>query len=324
MIQRRSLGPGALVVSLVVGTLMMIVTAMTDAGPNAVPADRIALFPGPVDWGLPYWWNVLAGGGVLLALALGMQMLNKRYDFIPGTDVVCPGMVYLLCASVPSISGGLCGSMLVGVAALCSLALVMGCYRKPNSTQEIFVAATVISVGTMCDWACLAPAVWCLPAWAIMKTLHFREIVAFLLGLVAPWWCVFGLGLAPVSLLIDFRPPLLVPTLPPPSELPILIGATAWWAFLALLIGLNAAVKLYAGNPRVRRINNVINLLAFISIVAMAVDYGNFAAYLITFFLTVAVQLSQLFALWSIPRRYLWFTLLTGAMIAQYILLITL
>lgn len=324
MIQRKSLGPGVLVVSLLVGAVLLLVTALSDAGPGPAPHDGSTLFPGPRAWGIPYVWDVLAGAAVLLLLAIGMQLLNKRYDFIPGTDVVCPAMAFLLCASVPSVSGGLCGSMLVGVASLCSLALVMGAYRKPNSTQEIFVVATVISVGAMCDWACVVLALWCLPAWWIMKTLHFREVVAFLLGLVSPWWCVFGLGLAPVSLLTSFTPPDITPNLPQTSDLPALIGVTAWWAFLALLIGLNAAVKLYAGNSRVRRANNVINLLGLVCIVAMAVDYGNFSSYLLTFFLTVAVQLAQLFALWAIPRRLLWLALLMTAMVGQYVLLITL
>lgn len=53
MIQRKSLGPGILIISLILGTVMLLVTALSDAGPYTT-ADRDTLLPGPELWGLPY------------------------------------------------------------------------------------------------------------------------------------------------------------------------------------------------------------------------------------------------------------------------------
>ncbi len=328
MMQRHTIGPGVLVIALLLGAAMMLVTFLLQAGAtplsdagSAIPFSTI--LPPPEDWGVSPLAGAAIGAGVAGMLAVGMQLLNKRLDFIPGTELVMPSMVFLLTAATPALSGALNGAMAVGIASFLSMALAMGCYRKANSTQEIFVAATVISLGTMIEWGCLLLVVWCPLAWGIMKALRFKELMAFLLGLAAPWWCVFGLGLVPFDTLLGLDVMELLPSAPSLGAQPMLVAVTAWWAFVAILIGLNAAVKLYAGNSRIRSINNVVNLLGVFCLVAMAIDYREFEVYLLAFWLTVAVQTAQLFAQWSLPRPRVCAAILILLCTAQYILLIS-
>ena len=285
------------------------------------PAAGIAWLP-PCGWGLPRLWSAGAALGLMLLLILSAQLLNKRFDFITGTDMVLPTVFFLLLASNPAVGATFGSPLLLALAGMAMLALAMDCYRSSNGTQQIFVAATIASVGIMVDTAFIIPALWCPPAWAAMKCFRFKELMAYGLGLVAPWWCGIGTGLIPLESL-DVAPlsRWLTMSMPSPEEA-VQIGTTCWWAFLAVIIGLNTAVKLYAGNSKVRALNSVITLLGLASLAGMVFDIESMTAFLGMFYFTVSVQVAQIFALWNVPRARTWLWIIMLVITVQFPLIL--
>lgn len=322
MIARRSGGVAALTVSLIAGTAMVARTLLPGLHHMAcIPSGLI--LPSPCQWGIPHIWSAAIAWGVMLLLALFVQLLNKRFDFISGTDMVLPAVFFLLMASNPTIGATFGTPLLLTMAGIAMLALAMDCYRASNGTQQIFVAASIASAGMMCDTAFILLALWCLPVWGVVKCLRFKELIAYGMGLVAPWWCVLGTGLvSPDSL--DIAPLMrwLTFTSPTPAGA-VQIGIVCWWAFAGIIIGLNTAVKLYAGNSKVRSLNNTVALLGLTAIVGMIVDAGHMNAFTGIFYLSLSVQIAQMFALWQMPRARLWLSVTLLLIAAQFPLILS-
>ncbi len=323
MIARRSGGVTALTLSLLAGAAMVAITLLPwSAEPPCLPSG-LAL-PSPCQWPLPHLWSAAVALGCMLLLALFAQLLNKRFDFISGTDMVLPAVFFLLMASNPAVSAMFGTPLLLALACLAMLALAMDCYRASNGTQQIFVAASIASAGVMCDAAFILPALWCLPAWGAVKCLRFKELIAWGLGLAAPWWCALGTGLIPLGAL-DAEPLARWLTFPAPTPAQATqIGMACWWAFAGMIIGLNTAVKLYAGNSRTRCLNNAVTLLGLAGVAGMALDSTHLTAFLGIFYFSLAVQVAQMFALWQIPRARLWLSVVMLLIAAQFPLLMLL
>ncbi|MDE7159594.1 MAG: hypothetical protein K2O24_01925 [Muribaculaceae bacterium] len=321
MIARRSVGAPVFASCAVAATLMTLVTLIPGIWHAACAPEGI-VWPSPCQWGLPAMWSAVCAWGAMMLLALFAQLLNKSFDFITGTDMALPSIFLLLLASNPAISARFGSPLLLALASIAMLALAMDCYRATNGTQQIFVAATIGSVGCMCDTAFIIPLLWCVPAWGVMKCLRLRELVAFGLGLIAPWWCALGTGLvSPDSL--DFASLMrwMVFNPPAPAEA-VQIGAVCWWAFLAVILGLNTAVKLYAGNTRTRALNNIITLLGLAALAGMALNPSSLSAFTGIFYFAAAVQFAQMFVLWNIPRPRLWLWIGLLLIAAQFPLLL--
>lgn len=320
MIARKSAGAETYAIAILLGSAMIFYTLALPVSP-AVPGIGGFCLPDASQWGIPSLWSTVANWAALAAMSVAAILLNRSYDFIRGTSLLFPSVFFMLAASNPCVGSTLGGSTVVAAVAVSSLALSMGEYKSPNSTQDIFAAATIISLGTMAEYACLPLVIWCPVAWAIMKSLRVKELMAFLLGIVAPWWCAIGTGLLPVG---DIRIPSVENFFTPlarAGQSGIMIAAVAWWSFLAVMIGLNAAVRLYAGNSRVRATNNAINALGFIFLIFMIIDFTHVSSYVITLSFVVAVQLGQLFALWPMQRQRIWVLVLLALMLTQYMVM---
>ncbi|MDE5869351.1 MAG: hypothetical protein K2H18_03880, partial [Muribaculaceae bacterium] len=202
------------------------------------------------------------------------------------------------------------------------LVSIFNCYKSRNATQEIFLVATMLSLGSMFQYA----FIFLMPGYIIMglmlKCFRFREFVAFLMGICAPYWIAVGMGLVPleafhipeftnVAVGVTSASDLLVGT--------VTIGVTA---LIGILMALNNAVKLYAGNTQRRLYNNAISVLGLICVAGMILDYTNLSTYLASFYMTVAVQIGNTFALWNIRKPTLWLGLLSLTYIIIFLVMV--
>lgn len=289
---------------------ILLMAAMCAASFLFAPDTRLTgesgiCLPSPNLWEIPPIWSWGANTFLLGAIAAGAFFLNRYYNFIRSTEPVLPTMFFVLAASNPWNDTHLTAATIICAVNLLSLAVLFGCYRKQNATQEIFIIATFISIGSMCQYAFLPFILPIVAGAIIMKAFRIKEFFALIMGLIAPYWVGLGFGLiTPDHFNIPEISNLFTGFAAPP-DLIILMLSVGVASFIGLLLGFNNSIKLYAGNSRVNALNMTISLIGVMSMICVIVDFTNMMAYLTTLFFTVAVQIANLCALWTIKREWI-------------------
>lgn len=256
-------------------------------------------------WPLDPLVSWIINTGCLALLVSGAWFLNRHYNFIRTTQPVLPAMFLILAASCPWITYHLSASTLVCGVNLMSLSVLFSCYRSRNATQEMFVIGTFYSIGSMCQYAFLPFLLPIVGGAIAMKCFRMRELLAMGMGLLAPYWIALGFGIVSPE---DFTIPELSNLFngfAQTDELFVLMLSVGVAIFFGLMLGLNNAVKLYAGNSRVNSLNFTIDLVGLTAVACVLVDFSNMTAYLASLYFTVAVQVANLCALWQIRREWL-------------------
>ncbi|MBD5357458.1 MAG: hypothetical protein HDR88_10710 [Bacteroides sp.] len=231
--------------------------------------------------------------------------LNRTYNFIRSTHPVLSSLFLVLAASNPWITGYLSSSTLLCVINLLCITIMFRTFRSGNATQEMFVISTFISVGSMFQHAFLPMIVAYIGSAIVMKVFRFKECLAMLMGLVAPYWVGIGLGLIPLewfrmpqitNLFIDYAHA---------SDLFLLVFSVGLAIFCGFILGINNSIKLYAGNSQVNAMNLTITFVGVVSSVCVFIDFSNMMAYVATIYFSLAVQMANLCALWNVKRERL-------------------
>lgn len=266
--------------------------------------------PSPDVWPLKRHVAILINLALVGACGIALSAINKRYSLIRGTDHILTPLFLLLYCSNPFLISGLRASSLLTAMTVLATSILFNSYKSRNATQSLFAIASFIGVGAMVQYSFLLfiPAV--IISAIVMKCLGPKEILAFILGLIAPYWVTIGLGLVPLE---AFR-------FPSPARISRdFFSNTVVFEYIVLyasmliigtLLALNNAVRLYAGNSRIRSENNVITIFGGMAIIGMIFDCSNISAYTGIFYLWFAVQIANLFALWNIRRGWILFCLI--------------
>lgn len=282
-------------------------------------ADMGICLPSPNMWNLSpvVSWIIfmLILGGTTVALSL----VNKSFSIVPGSGTMLPGMFMLTSASIPWISGSLTSSCIMAPALLACLGILFDNYRSHNAAQGIFLIATILSLGSMIQYGFLLMAIPLLVIAAMFKCLHWREIFAFLMGLCAPYWIGVGLGLIPLdAFVIPNLSNIWEKVLSPEMMLAGLLNI-AFTAVVTLILGLNNALKLFAGNVRRQMFNTAVGIVEIGAALLMVLDYNNFTAYIATFYMAAAFQFANFFALWKMRRPWIPVLVLCAIYLAFFI-----
>ena len=274
--------------------------------PQPISEETGICFPSPDAWPIVPIWGWAINTLLLVGAAFAIQFLNKTFSLIQTTSTLFPSAFLVLTASCPWVTDRLSAGIIMVSLCIISLYILLDTYKRYNATQEVFLVATLLSVGTMFEYAFLLIT----PAFLLMliplKVFRIKEIAAFIMGLAAPYWVGVGLGLIPIE---NFT----IPTLRglqngylPAGDIlagMLTVGITALWA---ILLGLNNAVKLYAGNTRRRLLNNTVNILGIVALIDMAIDFNNIVLYLPCLYLAAALQIAHSWTFWQIPRGRVW------------------
>lgn len=318
MMHRQVMGREGMLLAIVAALAMLVAAFFLDTQQPLLGDTGICL-PSPNAWGMSPLGGWLLNAGIIATLTMALYFLNKEYAFISGSDTVLTGMFLIMTASNPWTSGMLSSSAIIALANVICLTVLFGCYRKHNATQELFVIATILSLGSMIQYA----FIFMLPVYLIgamlMKCFNFKILIAYGMGIVAPYWIAIGMGIIPLEW---FSFPTFTNLFDGyESRSGLLIGmlTVALTALIGLILGLNNSVKLYAGNTQRRLYNSVINILGLVCVACMIFDFTNLLAYLVTMYVIVAVQLANLFALWNIPRGSRWLGVLVLLYIGSFV-----
>lgn len=304
MVRKRGIGRYSLLLAAVV-MIAMCVLAFIMQPEKPLTGNLGICLPSPNLWHINPISSWVINTVLLGAVAAGGFFMNRTYNFIRSTEPVLPVMFLILAGSCPWITYNLSVSTLLCVVNLLSLSVLFSTYKSPNATQEMFTIATLLSVGSMFQYAFLPMILPYIIGAIIMKALRIKEFLALLMGLVAPYWVGIGLGLIGLDsfTMPDFSN--LFSDFTQTSERYILMVSVGLAIFVGAVLALNNSIKLYAGNSQVNAMNMCITILGGVSIICVVVDFSNMIAYLATLFFTVAVQVANLCALWNIKKEWL-------------------
>lgn len=313
-------GSGSMIVGSIAAIIMIAATLlfMPSLRPEGEFGLCITLPSNPLPDVIAYAINTL-----LIALAIFLAFIfNKKHSFVKSTEALLPTTMAVILASNPVNTSYLSSPIIMLIVNLICLDILMKAYNAENATTSMFAVATYLSLGSMVQYAFLVLII-VYPIMSIMtKVFRIKEIVAYFMGLIAPYWVALGFGFISFS---DFRMPHFLANLPNAdgNYLLLVFVSLCTLALVGLMMMLNNAMLIYAGNMRVRTFNNMINLLGFTCGIFMLADFDNFGAYASSFCFAVSVQISNFFAMRRIPQSPVWFWGLLSLFIALFIFMLT-
>lgn len=320
MNKEHTAGPASVAAGIVVGLCMIAATWLYL--PAELPVGELGIcLPSPNLWPT-FTWDTAVDTLLIGVAVLWASMLNKKHAFVKGAETMLPTALIVLLTSNPLLTSYLGTPVLMLIVNLICLGVLMGAYRSANATNAMFVVATFLSLGSMLQYAFL-PLMIVYPVLALMiKVMRGKEMAAYLMGLVAPYWVALGFGIVTPA---DFNMPQFFSPLR-------LVGTDEYFFFIMLSLGtlallgltmaLNNAMMIYSGSVRVRIFNNMINLLGIWCGACMLVDFGNLAAYSSTFIFAASVQIANFFAIRRIPKSSLWFWSLLSVFMLYFIFML--
>lgn len=304
MAKQKEIGKGGVILC------ALIMIAMCTASFLMRPDRRISgelgiCLPSPNLWDINPVSSWIINTVLLGGCAAAGFFLNRSYNFIRSTHPVLTSLFLILCASNPWTTGYLSSSTLLCVVNLLCISIMFRSFRSDNATQEMFVIATFLSVGSMFQYAFLPMLVAYVCAAIVMKVFRMKEFLAMTMGLVAPYWVGIGLGLIPLEWFSMPQLSNLFQDYAHASDIFVLLLSVGLAIVCGFLLGVNNSIKLYAGNSQVNAMNLTISFVGIVCSVCVVVDFSNMMAYLATLYFTVAVQVANMCALWNVKRERL-------------------
>lgn len=304
MTQIKGIGKTGMVLAAIAAGTMCVLSYLF--GPESRLSGELGIcLRSPNLWELPPLWSWAINTAGIALITIGAFLLNRHFNFIRSTQPVLPALFLVLTASNPWITGYLSTSTLVCAVNLMSLSVLFGCFKKRNATQEMFLIGTMISVGSMVQYAFIPYIIPYIIGAIVMKAFRLKEFLAMTMGILAPYWVGLGLGIIHPDW---FRMPEITNLFRGFAAAPdlfILMASVGIASFFGVLLGLNNSIKLYAGNSRINALNMAVSLVGATSILCVIIDFSNMMAYIATLYFTVGVQVANLCALWHIRREWI-------------------
>lgn len=311
---RRVLYPAGMLVIVLV-CIALFVIALRLHSPLITVSDFGIALPSPEVFRISAGWGATLNFILLSAGGLCLYLLNKRFSLLRTGQPLGASFLLPLCFATLPLPQHLTSAPFVLLVSILVLAILFDSFRINNATRRIFTAATFLSFGTMFQTAFIPVIIATFICGFVMQTMRFKEIMAFLFGLVAPYWVTIGMGIInPLSLHYPAPHSCFLGGISP--ALFITLTAVGVLAVVAAILSAYNAIILYAGNSRVRRSIISINIFGITALVAMLIDTGNIAAYLGIFYLWIATQFANLFSLRNMRRGVLTFWLIQAVIIS--------
>lgn len=290
---RKGAGQGVFAIAMATAAVMAFTAYLHTGSASRLDGEMGLCFTSPNNWNLDPALSCGLNYLLLTAAGVGMIFLNKRYYYIQRADQLQPALFLLLAAAFPWLDRVLCSSTILVAVNLACTAVLFGCYEKRNTTQQIFLTASLLSLGSTVQYACVFYMPLYIAGGIVAKSFSLKEIPAFLLGVAAPYWCLLGTGLASIT---DLQLPTMsniFTGFAPTAEVISMAVACGVAAVVWLVLAFNNSLQLLKEHIYVRRFNTVVNILGAGSILLMLCDFTNIMAYISTFMFCLSVQIAQ-------------------------------
>lgn len=304
----REITPVSFPIVIILGIAVASVGCMLIT-PDATTGDFGLCIPSPNLWTanvqLMRWLNI----PFFLILSATLYFINKRYGLLKSGQPLWASIFFPLTCSNLLVSARFTSAPLIMAITLIVMISILESYKLKNATRNLFFAASSLAIGSMFDRAFLIFTVPVMLAAIVIKIFRFREVLAILAGFAAPYWIGIGLGLISPD---DFRFLPLVSVISSRPDLPLFIMLIGLGILLlsGLILTLNNGIRLYAGNSRIRRFTNVVNLFGIAATIGLVLDFDNYAAYIGIINMWIALQIANLFSIWNLRRGMILFLII--------------
>lgn len=299
-----------------------IIASLTEAASGRLPAPRVGngMFFTMTGTLIE---NRLSSAIVNILCTLGTAALllvfNHLYNFVRSFTFVFASMFVFMQMVNPFIGVQFnAGSALCLVLMGCVFVLFGSYQQKATSQRNIFLVFSVLSFCCSLQYVFL----FLIPVFFIgfiqMRSMNFRGFLAFLIGLVTPYWIMIGLGIVDFN---NFKLPQMsnISDILESQQTWLLVGTTAFTAVLGIVLFIINMFSIFNYRLQIRVYNGFFILLTAMTILIMVADYKNFPIYLPILNLCVAIQIAHTFTISNHLRRYLFVVVLLVAGIASFV-----
>ena len=224
--------------------------------------------------------------GILLVRLNTLFPLMKEHTYLP--------IVFFLLLEM-STASLINHFSLANVAALSiclCIFILYTCYQQGSSPEQSFVIAFLFSITSLF----YARILYILPIFIIgfhqMRALSIRTIIAFIIGLITPYWIIWGLGWVEYTQLdssnLSLKPQWIKPSI---SLIP-----TIFVTLLGLFTGTSNLLNAHTEKIQTRAYNGFINLLSVYTALLICIDHEQYETYLPILNMSVSLQSAYYFA----------------------------
>lgn len=288
-------------------TLALLILTLFLFPPVITGGDLGLCLPSPNQWAMPRFVSWLINSVLIFMSASLLASANKKYNFISQTESVMPVSLLIILSCNCLLSATLTTSTLLLICNVLALFILISTYEERNATREFFILATLCSIGSMFQYAFLFMIPVYIGGGLLMKSFRIREFIAFVFGLIAPYWIAVGMGMiSPFSFQLPERLTI-VSKGAVANDIFLTLVAGGILALMGFILSLYNGVRLFSRNSRLRCMHLAFNVMGYVSILAIIFDFSNFTAYFGTLSLWVAVELAAMLHLYNIrhPERAL-------------------
>ena len=276
--------------------------------------------PSPNQWMLPHWLGWLINTAIIALSAILMEVANKKYNFIPDASHIMALALILLMACNCVSTATLSTATLMLLVNVLSLFVIFSTYEAPNASREFFIVATLPAIGAMFQYAFIVMIPVYISAGLLMKSFRIRELIAFVFGLLTPYWIAVGMGMVSP---FDFRLPerlIIFSRGVVDNDIFLTLVAAGIMALTGFILSLYNTVRLFSRNSRLRCMHTSFHLLGYVTVLAIIFDFTNFVAYFGTLALWTAVEVATLLHFYGVRRPGLVLAGLLAIFLPLYIL----
>ena len=269
-----------------------------------LPADRGTALPSANMWISDAASSCVLALTVNLCIAGVLWYICRGYNLLRSMSTLFGVLFAFMEASTPELTTRFTTGLLLALAVCVCVALMFGCYGSPWKRRQVFLVFFLLSAGAATQYAFAVYVPVMILVALQMRVLTMRAIVAALLGILSPWWLLFGLGIVSPA---DVH-------LPEPTNIFSLVDldeglqlgvAAGFGACLFVMAVVLDFFRTMAYNARSRSFNGTIVLLGLATILAMMLDYRNMLSYMPLLNACSALQCAQFFIIHRKERSWI-------------------
>ncbi|MBQ2980020.1 MAG: hypothetical protein IJE18_07930 [Bacteroidaceae bacterium] len=267
-------------------------------------------------WGISAWGNntamLLINNGLILLSAIFITYIALRFRLFKEKSLLPLHFFLIFQILTPQLVGNLFTPNITALISMGLIAILYSSYQENNSTEKGFLIALILSATSLID----AHILYLLPILIVgfiqMQSSSARTYAAMIIGLITPYWIVWGLGIVPLSQ-FDFAQLAIIPQLPVADKTLI---STLIVLLLGLILGFANLANTYNEKIHTRATNGFINILSVYTALLLIIDNTHYTTYLPLLNMAVALQTAYYFTSQQGRLIRIFFFILSIALIA--------
>lgn len=247
------------------------------------------------EWIQPGGWDLTASFFGNLVVFAALWFLSKFFNILRQSSHLAPAMFILFQLATPGLSAQLHTGIILAAVVGWAMVLIISCYKQRQRTRRVFLVFLTLSAAcaTQYCYAFFIPVF--LVGCAQMRIFNARTITAAFLGILTPWWLMFGSGWLTPSMVRAPQFFSIFSEIAVADKIQMFVAMACSLFFLLTCFGMNV-MKAIAYNARARAFNGLFSVVSLATIIALTVDYRNVTAYIPLLNFCAAYQVAAYFS----------------------------